>query len=299
MRLPNFVRNNAQLYLMILPGLALLLVFKYIPMYGVIIAFKDFNPMKGVLDSPWVGFQFFEQFLSLPTFGQLLYNTVALSVFSMLVGFAVPIVLALLVNQIGHRHVKQNYQLIIYAPNFISTVVVCGMLFILLSPVGPVNGFLQTLGLAPVGFMTEADWFVPVYVMSNVWQTAGWSSIVYLAALSSVSQDLTEAAKIDGANLLQRILHIDLPTIRPLIAVLFILAVGNIMSIGYEKAYLMQTSLNMPSSEILPTFLYKVGLQMGNYSYSVAVGLFNSVINLVLLLSVNTIVKRLNSGDGL
>ncbi len=226
-------------------------------------------------------------------------NTLLLSSYSMVFGFVFPILLALLMNQIRSALVKKNIQLVIYAPNFISTVIVCGMIFILLSPVGPVNAVLQAIGMNRTMFMTDPDKFRAIYVISNIWQSAGWSSIIFLASLAGVNTELIEAAKVDGANILQRIWYIDLPTIKPVALILLILGTGNIMSIGFEKVYLLQTSLNISKSEILATYLYKVGLLMGDYSYSTAVGLFNSVVNVILLLTVNQIVKKLNDGQGL
>lgn len=295
----QFIKRNYQLYLMMLPGLILLILFKYVPMYGLIIAFQDYNPRKGILGSKFIGFENFQRFFSMANFDKLLYNTILISILSIIVGFIAPIILALLLNQIRSKMVKKNFQLISYAPNFISTVIVCGMLFIVLSPVGPVNSFLIKMGIDEIPFMTSNEWFVPVYLISNVWQSTGWSSIIYTAALANVSNELIEAADLDGASILQKIWYIEIPAIKPVAVVLFILSVGGVMSIGYEKAYLMQTSLNIQSSEILPTYLYKVGLQMGDYSYSTAVGLFNAVINLILIVFVNRIVKHLNEGEGL
>lgn len=293
------IRNNLQLYLFILPAFALTLVFKYVPMYGAIIAFKDFNPIKGILGSDWVGLYHFRQFWSTPDFAELLLNTLKLSLYGLLFGFPMPILLALMLNRVRSVRLKKNIQLILYAPNFISVVVVVGMVFIFLSPVGPLNHILHFFGGPQVDFMSEAKWFRPIYILSDIWQFAGWASIVYLAALSNVNSDLIDAANIDGANLLQHMRNIDLPAIKPIMVIQFILAAGNIMSIGFEKAFLLQTSLNITASEILPTYVYKLGLQMGDYGYSTAVGLFNSVINVFLLLTVNMIVKRLNEGEGL
>ncbi len=295
----KFIRHNPELYLMALPGLVLLILFKYVPMYGVILAFKDYSPLKGIIGSKWVGMEHFIRFIELRNFNQLLLNTLLLSLYGLVFGFVFPILLALLINQIRYIGLKKNVQLIVYAPNFISTVIVCGMIFILLSPVGPINGILRIIGLDKVMFMTDPEKFRAIYVISSIWQSAGWSSIIYLATLSGVSPELIEAAKVDGANILQRIWHIDMPTIKPVAMILLILGAGSIMSIGFEKAYLLQTSLNLPKAEILPTYLYKVGLQMGDYSYSTAVGLFNSVVNVILLLSVNQIVKKMNEGQGI
>ncbi|MBM7650821.1 putative aldouronate transport system permease protein [Neobacillus cucumis] len=295
----KYMKTNYQLYLLVLPALILLIVFKYVPMYGAIIAFKDFNPLQGIMGSPWIGWKNFEKFMSTPDFMDLLKNTLKLSAFGLIFGFPVPIILALMIHRIKRVSIKKNIQLVLYAPNFISVVVVVGIVFIFLSPVGPVNRFITFLGGDSISFMTEPSYFRSIYIISDIWQFAGWASIVYLAALSNVSQDLIDAAKIDGANILKQIRHIDLPTIKPIMVIQFILAAGNIMSLGFEKAYLLQTSMNLPTSEILPTYVYKIGLQMGDYGYSTAIGLFNAVINVILLISVNQIVKRLNEGEGI
>jgi putative aldouronate transport system permease protein len=295
----KYMKTNYQLYLLVLPALILLIIFKYVPMYGAIIAFKDFNPLQGIMGSPWIGWKNFEKFMSTPDFMDLLKNTLKLSAFGLIFGFPVPIILALMIHRIKRVSIKKNIQLVLYAPNFISVVVVVGIVFIFLSPVGPINRFITFLGGDSVSFMTEPSYFRSIYIISDIWQFAGWASIVYLAALSNVSQDLIDAAKIDGANILQQIRHIDLPTIKPIMVIQFILAAGNIMSLGFEKAYLLQTSMNLPTSEILPTYVYKIGLQMGDYGYSTAIGLFNAVINVILLISVNQIVKRLNEGEGI
>ncbi|MCD2347571.1 MULTISPECIES: ABC transporter permease [Clostridium] len=295
----KYIRENYQLYLFILPALILTVVFKYIPMYGSIIAFKDFNALKGIMGSPWIGLENFRKFASTPDFMNLLLNTLKLSVYGLIFGFPVPIILALMIHRVKSVGLKKKIQLVLYAPNFISVVVIVGMLFIFLSPVGPINKIVTLFGGKGIDFMSEPGWFRSIYIISGIWQGAGWASVVYLAALSNVGQDLLDAAIIDGANIFQQIRHVDFPTIKPITVIQFILAAGNIMSIGFEKAYLMQTSMNIPTSEILPTYVYKIGLQMGDYGYSTAIGLFNSVINLILLVSVNQIVKKLNEGQGL
>lgn len=292
----KYVKRNWQLYLFFtLPGLLLTIIFKYIPMGGILIAFEDFNPMRGIFGSEWVGLEHFRRFLSSPDFMTYLVNTLKLSVYGLLWGFPVPIVLALLLNRIRRKSLQKKVQLIIYAPNFISVIVLCGMIFIFLSPVGPVNKLFGT----SINFMTMPEAFRSIYIASGIWQGAGWASIMYTAALSNSSPELTEAAVIDGASIFQQILNVDLPAIKSIIVIQFILQAGNIMSLGFEKAYALQTSLNIPTSEILPTYVYKLGLQMGDYSFSTAVGLFNSVINVILLILVNTIVKKLNDGEGI
>ncbi|MDQ0199815.1 putative aldouronate transport system permease protein [Neobacillus ginsengisoli] len=295
----KYMRDNYQLYLFVLPALVLIIIFKYVPMYGAIIAFKDFNPLQGIMGSPWIGLKNFEKFMSTPDFMNLLGNTLKLSVYGLLFGFPIPIIIALMLHRIKNVSLKKNIQLVLYAPNFISVVVVVGIVFIFLSPVGPINHIISFFGGKNIDFMTEPGYFRSIYIVSDIWQFAGWASVVYLAALSNVSQDLIDAAKIDGANIIRQIITIDLPTIKPLMVIQFILAAGNIMSLGFEKAYLLQTSMNLPTSEILPTYVFKIGLQMGDYGYSTAIGLFNAVINVFLLVSVNQIVKRLNEGEGL
>ena len=295
----DYIIKNYHLYLLIAPAVILTIIFKYIPMYGAVIAFKDFSTIKGILGSDWVGVDNFTKFLSSPNFADIFMNTLKLSFFGLIIGFPVPIILALMLNQLRRAAVKKNIQLVLYAPNFISVVVIVGMVFIFLSPTGPINQLVSFITGKPLMFMSNPDYFRSIYIISGIWQAAGWSSIIYVAALANVDPELHNAATIDGANILQRMIHIDLPTLKPLMAVTFILAAGGIMSIGFEKAYLMQTSMNLPSSEILPTYVYKVGLQAGDYAYSTAVGLFNSVINVILLFVVNKIVKKLNEGEGL
>lgn len=295
----EYLKKHYFLYLMLAPALILTLIFKYGPMYGAIIAFKDFSPIKGIMGSEWVGFYNFEKFLSSPNFEVIFMNTLKLSFFGLILSFPVPILLALMLNQVRRAGVKKNIQLFLYAPNFISVVVVVGMLFIFLSPTGPINQLFSWATGEPVMFMSRPEYFRWIYILSDIWTGAGWASIIYVAALANVDPELHNAANLDGANLLQRIRHIDIPTIRPIMAIVFILAAGGIMSIGFEKAYLMQTATNMPTSEIIPTYVYKIGLQSGDYAYSAAVGLFNSIINIVLLITVNFTVKKLNEGEGL
>ncbi|GLI09170.1 MULTISPECIES: ABC transporter permease [Paenibacillus] len=295
----GYLKKHYFHYILLAPALILTLIFKYGPMYGAVIAFKNFSPIKGIMGSEWVGLKHFEKVLSAPNFEVILINTLKLSVYGLLLGFPVPILLALMLNQVRRAGVKKNIQLFLYAPNFISVVVIVGMLFIFLSPTGPINQLLVWMTGEPVMFMSRPEYFRWIYILSDIWTGAGWASIIYVAALANVDPELHNAASLDGANLIQRIRHIDLPTVRPIMAIVFILAAGGIMSIGFEKAYLMQTAMNLPTSEIIPTYVYKIGLQAGDYSYSAAVGLFNSVINVVLLVTVNIVVKKLNEGEGL
>ena len=292
------VKKQKLLLVMLVPGLVLTFIFKYIPMYGVLIAFKDYNPLRGILGSPWIGFAEFEKFLSSPNFMNLLMNTLKLSVYGLLLGFLPPIILAIMLNQLLSEKAKKRIQLVLYAPNFISVVVIVGMIFLFFSVDGPVNHILGVFGIK-ASFVTDPDWFRPLYIFSGIWQGMGWASTLYTATLVNVDTSLVEAAKLDGANIFQRIWHIDIPTLKPIMVIQFILAAGGIMSVGYEKAYLMQTSLNLTSSEIISTYVYKVGLVSGDYSYSTAVGLFNTVINVILLVAVNKLVSKVNDGQGL
>ena len=292
----KYVKKNWQLYVFfLLPGLLLTLIFKYVPMGGILIAFEDYNVIEGVLGSPWVGLEYFRRFLSSPDFMSYLMNTLKLSVYGLLWGFPVPIILALLLNQIRRVGIRKKIQLLIYAPNFISVIVLCGMVRMFLSPVGPINSLFGI----DTNWMTMPEAFRTIYIASGIWQTAGWSSIMYTAALSNASKDLEEAAILDGANILQQIRYVQLPAIKNIVVIQFILQAGNIMSIGFEKAYALQTDMNLPASEILSTYVYRLGLLNGDYGYSTAVGLFNSVINVILLVFVNWVVKKLNDGEGL
>lgn len=291
-----YVRKNWQLYVFFLmPALVFTIVFKYLPMGGILMAFEDYNVRLGILGSEWVGLEYFKRFLSSPDFMSYLLNTLKLSLYGLLWGFPMPIILALLLNQIHSVGIKKKIQLLIYAPNFISVIVLCGMVRMFLSPVGPLNQILGT----STNWMTMPEAFRTIYIASGIWQGAGWASIMYTAALSNVSKELEEAAMLDGANVLQQIWYVQLPAIKNIIVIQFILSAGNIMSVGFEKAYALQTGMNLPTSEIISTYVYKIGLLNGDYGYSTAVGIFNSIINVILLLVVNGIVSKLNDGEGL
>ncbi|WP_082794476.1 sugar ABC transporter permease [Halobacillus sp. KGW1] len=292
------ILQNYELYLFLLPAIIYFLLFHYVPMYGVLIAFKEYIPSEGILGSPWVGMEHFTRFFQSYNFWDLIGNTIWLSVFQLVIGFPLPIIVALLLNQMINERYKRFVQTVIYAPHFISVVVLAGMVFVFFSQDGLVNSILGVFGVEPIAFMSQPEWFKPLYIGSGVWQETGWSAIIYLAALSAVSPETHEAATMDGANKFQRILHVDIPAIMPVATILLILSVGNIMNIGFEKAFLLQTPLNQPSAEIIPTYVYKVGLQQAEYSFAAAVGLFNAVLNLILLWSVNRAAKKL-SGTGL
>lgn len=288
------LKNQKYLLMLLIPSVLITLVFKYFPMYGITLAFKDYNPILGIAGSQWVGLEHFRDFLTSPNFMRLLENSLKLSIFGLLWGFFPPIIIALMLNQIMSEKIKSTLQTILYMPNFISTVIIVGIIFLLFSSSGPIVSILESIGINVPNFLTNPGSFRSLYIISGIWQGMGWASLLYTAVLSGIPPELYEAADIDGATIWQKILYIELPTMRPLIIINLILSVGGIMNIGYEKAYLMQTSLNLPASEIIDTYVYKVGLQSGDYSYSTAVGLFNTVINLILLVTTTLIVNSIN-----
>lgn len=284
-----------QLYLILLPPLLYFLIFKYIPMANAVIAFKEYNVLQGIWGSPWVGLKYFELFFKNPVFWSLLKNTLGLSLYALLAGFPIPIILAICLNEIKDGFFKRTVQMVTYAPYFISTVVMVSMIILMLAPrLGVVNQIIRAFGGEPVNFLGRPDLFASIYVWSGVWQYSGYSAIVYLAALAGVDPQLYEAAKMDGASRLQKIFYIDLPGIMPVIVIILILNVGSLLGIGFEKVYLMQNPLNLGTSEIIATYVYKVGLLNANYSFATAVGLFNSVINMALLVVVNAFAKRVS-----
>ncbi|MCZ8514254.1 ABC transporter permease subunit [Paenibacillus filicis] len=286
--------RNYDLYLLFLPTLAYFIIFHYVPMYGLQIAFKNFNPIKGISGSPWVGFANFERFFESYQLFTIIRNTLGISLYELLVAFPAPIILALMINQLTSERFKRFVQTVTYAPHFISTVVVVGIVYLLLSPkTGAVNSFLGLFGIKPIFFMGSADWFKTVFVFSGVWQSIGWGTIIYLAALTAVNPDLHEAATVDGASKLQRVIHIDIPSIMPTVIIMLIMNMGHMMSVGFEKVYLMQNQLNVDSSETIQTYVYKAGLVQAQYSYAAAIGLFNTIINFILLISVNKLAKSL------
>ena len=285
--------KNRDLYLLIFPVVVYFVVFHYIPMYGVQIAFKDFIVTKGITGSPWVGFAHFERFFNSYYFWRLIKNTLGLGLYELLVGFPIPILLALMLNEVKNKFFKRFVQTVTYAPHFLSTVVLVGMLFIFLSPrTGLVNRLIELFGGEPIAFMVSPEWFKTLYVFSGVWQQMGWSSIIYFAALSAIDPQLHEAATVDGAGRLRRIWHINLPCIMPTIVILLILNTGSILSIGFEKVYLMQNAMNMESSDVISTYVYRSGILGAQYSFSAAVGLFNSVVNAIMLVVVNYMARR-------
>ena len=269
------------------------IIFCYVPMYGIQLAFRDYNPRLGYLGSSFVGLRWFKQFFSSYYWENIIWNTFSISLYSIIFGFPVPIILAIIINELPGRKFKKLLQNITYIPHFISIVVLCGMLYLFLSPqYGIVNTILETFGMEPVGFLESSKYFKGVYVISEIWQESGWSSIIYIAALAGIDPSLYEAAKIDGAGRLKRIIHVSLPGIIPTIVTLLILKIGQIMSIGFEKAYLLQNDLNLNSSEIISTLVYKQGILQGNIGYATAVGLMNSCLNLLLIIFANQFCKK-------
>jgi putative aldouronate transport system permease protein len=292
------MRQCWELYLMVLLPVAYLIIFKYTPMFGVLIAFKQYNVVDGILGSPWVGFQHFEAFFRSPNFWLLIKNTLGISFYSLLAGFPIPILLALALNEVRSRLFKRTVQMVTYAPHFISTVVMVSIIILMLTPhVGVVERLFQLFGLPTTNFMGEPGLFKSIYVWSGVWQEMGYASIIYMAALANVDPALYEAARIDGASRLKKMIHIDFPALIPISVILLILNLGSVMSVGFEKIYLMQNPLNISTSEVISTYVYKVGLLNANFSFSTAVGLFNSVVNLVLLVSVNFVARRISENS--
>ena len=287
------IKSNIPLYVLLFPSIILLIMFAYIPMLGLVIAFKDYSPANGILNSPWVGFKYFTQFFNSVQFGTTMMNTLKISIYSILVGFPLPILLALLCNQLRTGKFKKVFQVTTYLPHFISTMVMCGMIILFLSPnSGLIANIFKSLGWTMPNLLSKPESFAGVYVWSDVWQHIGWDSIIYLAALSAIDPTYYEAATMDGASHMQKILNIDLPLLLPTAMILLILRAGSLLSIGFEKVLLLQNPLNLAGSEVISTYVYKVGMQNFQYSYSTAIGLFNTVVNLIILLSVNWFSKR-------
>ncbi|MGY5765300.1 ABC transporter permease [Brachybacterium sp. DNPG3] len=282
------------LYLMVLPGVVYFIIFKYVPMGGLIIAFQDYKPFLGVLGSPWVGFEHFVRLFTEDTFFMLLRNTLVLSLLLMVISFPVPIVLALLLNELRSRIFQRTIQTIVYIPHFMSWVIVVSIFYVMLTTDGgAINNLIVAAGGQPVGFLTDPDWLRPMYVFQHIWRTAGWGTIVYLAALTAVDVNLYEAAEIDGANRWRQTWHITLPAIRPTIIVLFILSIGDFLELGFEHMFLLLNSMNREVGEIFDTYVYTAGIQNGQLSYSTAVGLFKGLVGLILVIGANSVAKKM------
>lgn len=287
-----------QLWLMMVPAIVYMVLFVYKPMGGVLIAFQDYSLKRGIWGSEWVGFENFNRLFKSYWFPIILKNTLTLSLLSLLLSFPAPIILALAANEIRSERRKRTFQTVSYAPHFISTVVVCGMITVFLSPEsGVINFLLQAVGIDPVAFLAKPNAFKWVYVLSGIWQTVGWSAIIYIAALSGVDKNLLEAAEIDGANRIQRIRYVNLPVLVPTIVIMFILRCGSILSVGYEKVYLLQNTANLSASEVISTYVYKVGLEKADFGFSTAVNLFNNVINCIVLILSNKLSKKVSGSS--
>ena len=296
-KLVRYMKVHWELYLMLLLPLAHFILFKYFPMFGNILAFRRFRPLTGPYGVSWVGLRYFEQFMGQPDFWRAFLNTLTLSVTNLVINFPIPIVFAVLLNELRNLRFKKFVQTVSYMPRFISTVVVISILTELLSPsFGALNRLIQNLtGMPPVYYMNQREYFRPLYIITDMWQYTGWSAIIYLAAITGVNADLFEAARIDGANRFQQILYVTLPTILPTIMVMFILRVGHLMSLGFEKVLLMYTPSNSMVSDIIDTYVFRMGFQSSanQYSYATAIGLFSGIIGLVLVMSSNYLSRRL------
>lgn len=289
------VYKSRYLYIMILPVLVYYIIFQYVPMYGVQIAFRDFNPFQGFWQSPWVGFKYFNQFFNSVYFFRLMRNTFAINLYDIIVGFPAPIILALMINEVKNDVFRRTVQTVVYLPHFISVVVLAGMIISFLSPrSGIVNLIIKSLGGKPIHFLAEPGWFWTIYVWSGIWQGAGWGSIVYLAALTGIDQTLYEAAIIDGATRWHRLVHITIPCIMPTIIIMLILRMGRMFSVGYEKVLLLYNPITYETADVISTYVYRRGIEGGEYSFSAAVGLFNSVINFVMLIIFNQISRKVS-----
>lgn len=294
-RFARAVRENWQLFVLLAPGFIYVLIFHYIPMYGVQIAFKNYSTRLGIWGSNWVGLKHFMRFLEYPAFAQIVSNTLALSLYS-IATFPCAVIAAMLLNELNNMKFKRVVQMVSYAPHFISTVVLVGMIDIFFSRSnGLINNLVEALGGTRFDYITSSACFPHLYVWSGVWQNLGWNTIIYLAALSGVSVEMQEAARIDGASRAQIVCHINLPTILPTVMTMLILSCGNVLSVGFEKVFLMQNSLNLDASQVISTYVYEVGINGAQFSYSTAIGLFNTVVNVLVLILVNNISRRLSA----
>ncbi len=292
-RLKDDFQRNRALYLMALPVLAFYIIFHYVPMYGAIIAFKDFSPMKGILGSEWIGIQHFKDFFGSIYFSRILFNTLNISISTLIFGFPAPIILALLINELRSKVFSRTVQTVTYMPHFVSLVVICGLIKEFTLDTGVVNQVLSVFGWKPVSMLNKPELFVPIYVISNIWQEVGWGSIIYLAALTGIDPQLYEAAKIDGAGRFKQLIHITIPGILPTIVILLILRMGRLLNVGFEKIILLYNPAIYETADVISSFVYRKGLLEFNWSYSAAVGLFNSVINFFMLWSSNWLSRRL------
>lgn len=297
-KLNQLIAKNWQLYILVLPALIYIIIFSYIPMYGIQIAFKKYMAVRGIWRSPWVGLQYFETLFKSASFFTIIKNTIGITFYSLIVGFPMPIILALLLHNLTNKRYKKVVQMVSYAPHFLSTVVVVGIINTLLGPdMGLVNVVLKSMGIKPVYFMAIPEYFKSIFVWSGIWQNVGFSSIIYIAALSSVDPSLYEAAVVDGASRLQKILYIDIPSIMPTAVILLILNSGQLFNVGFEKVFLMQNPLNLATSEVISTYVYRVGILGGGFEFGTAVGLLNALASAFMLVLVNTVAKKLSNSS--
>lgn len=286
------IKRDRALYLMILPPIITVFIFHYIPLYGIQIAFKDYSTRKGIWGSDWVGLKHFMKFISYPYFGRLMWNTLRINLVSLLT-FPAPIIFALMLNEMRNEKLKKVCQTITYAPHFVSTVVVCSMVLLFTNREGLINILIGFLGIEAIDFMAIPSAFPWIYVISGLWSGLGWGTIVYMAALAGVSPELIEAAKIDGASRMQIIWHVNLPHLKPTIITMLILRMGSMLGVGFEKVFLLQNPLNMETASVISTYVYEMGMENQQYSYSTAIGLFNSIISIIMIWITNTISKKL------
>ncbi len=296
-RLIKDIRMHKGAYLIVLPVVVFYILFHYKPMYGLIIAFKNYSPAKGIMGSSWAGFKHFEDFLTNPYFWRLMRNTLTISLSNLIFSFPAPIILALLLNEIKNKAFLRGSQMIMYIPHFISLVVICGMIINFTDIDGVINDLLNVFGIERKAYLNYPQYFVPIYVISDIWQGIGWNSIIYMAALTGIDTSLYEAATIDGAGRWKQTLHVTIPGILPTIIIMLLMRIGNLLSVGYEKVILLYNPLTYETADIISTYVYRKGLLEQNYSFSTAVGLFNSIISFILLIAANTLSKRCGEGS--
>ena len=285
------LRRCAGLYIFVLIPMITVFIFHYIPIYGVQMAFRDYSTRLGMWESPWVGLKYFKKFVNYPYFGKIMWNTIRISLYE-LATFPFPIIFALMINELRNGKFKKSVQTLTYAPHFVSTVVTCSMVLLFLRRDGLINIIAGAFGVEPSDIISKPEAFAPIFALSGLWQGLGWGTIIYTASLAGVSPDLVEAAEIDGASRMRIIWHIYLPHLRPTIITLFIMKLGGMMSVGFEKTFLLQNSLNLEASSIVSTYVYELGIMNGNYSYAAAAGLFNNIINVILVITANQISKK-------
>ncbi|GIN71549.1 sugar ABC transporter permease [Bacillus sp. J14TS2] len=292
-RFIKHVKLYYQLYLLVLPAFTIVLLFNYLPMYGLQLSFKQFDPSRGLTGGEFVGLEYFQRFFNSHQFWNLIKNTFLLSFYSLIVGFPIPVLIALLFNQIRNTRAKSLMQTVVYIPHFISVIAIVGMLIVFLSPsIGIVGNLLSFVGIEPINFMGKTQYFRSIFVLSEVWQHAGWNSIIYIAALSGINPQLYEAAKVDGASRMQQMVKIDIPYLIPTMVILLILNAGSLLTVGFEKVFLMQNPMNLPVSEVIETYVYKIGILSNQISYSTAIGFFNTMINFLVLVIVNQVARK-------